>query len=581
MLKRIALHRVSVPGLSRAERVIERMGTTGRTLLSFFVVLIVGSSLYLAYSLNEALLIDTPQPGGSLTEGIVGSPRFVNPLLAISEADRDLTALVYSGLLRATPEGTLVPDLAEHYALSEDGRTYTFVLRSDAVFHNGTPVTADDVVFTVTKAQDPGLKSPKRANWDGVTVEKLDALTVRFTLREPYAPFVENATLGILPHELWRSVSSDEFPFSSLNTEPIGSGPYEVASIDRSSSGIPSRYTLRPFASYVLGRPYLAKLTLAFFDSEKALVEALRKGDVEAANSISPESLTELQDFSMQRAPLNRVFGVFFNQNQSEVLREYSVRHALNLATNRERLVADVLDGYGTPLDGPVPPGILSRFTDGSVAGTSTDPTLGARTYLEGKGWEWSDEDGALILEDTKKKTKQVLAFDLATANVPELRAAAEFLRDEWTRMGAKVTVKIFEQGDLNQNVIRPRKYDALLFGEVVGRELDLFAFWHSSQRNDPGLNIALYANSNADRMLENLRKAADTRTKYEYYLKFKEELDDDIPAIFLYTPDFVYITPPSIHGITLGSIATPAERFLTIPTWYTDVDHVWSFFAH
>jgi peptide/nickel transport system substrate-binding protein len=210
---------------------------------------------------------------------------------------------------------------------------------------------------------------------------------------------------------------------------------------------------------------------------------------------------------------------------------------------------------------------------------TSTDPVLEARSFLETKGWKWNETEGALAR--TSGKETIVLAFSLSTANAPDLRATAEFLRSTWERMGAKVEVKIFEQGDLNQNVIRPRKYDALLFGEVVGRELDLFAFWHSSQRNDPGLNIALYANSVADQHLETLRTSTDLTEKRTSYQKFAEELKKDVPAIFLYTPDFMYIFPERIQGLSLGSIGIPSERFLSAHLWHTETDRVWSFFTH
>jgi len=163
---------------------------------------------------------------------------------------------------------------------------------------------------------------------------------------------------------------------------------------------------------------------------------------------------------------------------------------------------------------------------------------------------------------------------------VPELRAAAEYLRVAWERMGVKVNLKIFEQGDLAQNVIRPRKYDALLFGEVVGRELDLFAFWHSSQRNDPGLNVAGYANANADDALEALRATADTSKRQELLSTLLAELQTDLPAVFLYAPDFVYSVPNDIAGVDLGFIETPSDRFLSLPGWHRDSDRVWPIFA-
>lgn len=579
-LWRTAHTAVHLPLLDKAEDTISSLGRGGRALFLFFSILLVVSSTGLLYLLKSDFMVMVPARGGSLSEGILGSPRFINPVLAISDADRDLTALVYSGLLRATPEGGYVPDLAESYSISEDGKIYTFVLRDHLTFHDGTPVTADDVVYTVNRAQDPALKSPLRANWDGVQVEAADPKTVRFTLKSAYAPFIENLTLGILPKVRWGTISNEEFAFSELNAEPVGSGPYSIATVDHTSSGIPSTYVLHSYNNYALGEPYLRTVTLHFYQSESALTAALSRGEIDSASGLSPANLSGIPKANILTSPLNRVFGVFFNQNQSVVLRDKAVRTALNDAINRNELVTQVLGGYGTPLTGPVPPTILG---DAYAAGTSTGAQLAqaAREQLISKGWT-PREDG--VLQKTtgtgKNASTVTLEFDLATANVPELRAAAEYLRATWGQMGALVDVKIFEQGDLSQNIIRPRKYDALLFGEVVGRELDLFAFWHSSQRNDPGLNIAGYANSTADKALAELRQTANPAKRSELLNTFTEEMSKDVPAVFLYAPDFVYSIPNDIAGVDLGFIETPDDRFLSLPQWHKETDEVWPLFA-
>lgn len=573
--------RLRLPLLKKAQHTLDSFTASGRALFLFFAMLCAVSSLGLLYLLNASLLVPSPARGGELVEGLLGSPRFINPVLALSDADRDLTALAYSGLLRATPQGGYEPNLAQEYSVSDDGRTYTFVIRSDATFHDGKPVLAEDVVFTVLQIQNPALKSPLRASWDGVVAEATDARTVRFTLKSAYAPFIKNLTLGILPKHLWDAVADEEFPFSDLNVEPVGSGPYRVEDVTRTASGIPSSYGLKPFDNYVLGEPYLY-LTLRFYQNEDALTSALKSGEVDAASGISPEKLAKLSGVNIATTPLNRVFGVFFNQNQSELLRAKPVRAALNAAIDRQALVERVLSGYGTPLSGPVPPSVLSGA---GAAGTSSSPESAgleaAREILANAGWK-PNESG--VLQKTtgtgNNAATQTLSFDLATANVPELRAAAEYLRDTWAQIGVDVEVKIFEAGDLSQNVIRPRKYDALLFGEVIGRELDLFAFWHSSQRNDPGLNIAGYANADADKALEELRQTADEAKRRELFAAFSTELAADIPAVFLYAPDFVYSIPKDIQGLDLGLVEAPSDRFLSVGQWHREVDYVWPLFA-
>ncbi len=571
---------VYVPLIDRLEDIYQAFSPSGRALFLFFYWFMCISSAFLLYALNERLLTAVPGYGGVMVEGIVGTPRFINPVLAISDADRDLTSLVYSGLLRTGENGTYLPSLATGYTISDDGRVYTFTLNEKAKFSDGAPVQASDVVFTVNKIQDPVLKSPLRANWDGVLAEEVDSYTVTFTLVGAYAPFIENLTVGILPKHLWQNVSNEEFPFSELNTNPVGSGPFKIKDVTRTSSGIPASYELVAFADHLPEKPYLSKLTLKFYQSENTIISALKAGQIEAASGLSPSELPEIENNIIKESPLNRVFGIFFNQSQSEVLRDLDARAALEAAIDRNDLIQRILGGYGVAITGPVPPSVLGdTATSGATLQTGTEA---AREYLLKKGWK-PNADGILAKTTGtgKTATTKTLSFSISTGNVPELRAAAEYLREKWQQMGAKVDVKIFDQGDLSQNVIRPRKYDALLFGEVVGREVDLYAFWHSSQRNDPGLNVALYANPTVDQALEALRSTTNQNERASLYATVKTELEKDVPAVFLYAPNFVYSVPQDIKGLELGFIETPSDRFAGVASWHRETDYVWPLFVH
>lgn len=560
---------------------IKTFSPSEKMLFFALVIIFISSVLFILSNINKSFLVEVPAQGGSITEGVVGSPRFINPLLSNSDTDRDLTMLVYSGLMKATPSGDLIEDLAESHTISEDGFVYDFVLKNDIFFHDGAEVTADDVVFTVQKAQDVSLKSPKRASWDGVTVEKIDNKHVRFILKQPYTPFLENTTLGILPKHIWVKTGTEQFSFSKFNNEPVGSGPYKIQKIKYNSGGTPEFYKLESFNKYALGEPFISEIKIVFYTSETALLESYKDGDIEGINSISPNKLSELVDTgaNIERSPLPRIFAVFFNQNQASVFANMEVRKALNIALNRDDIVSEVLSGYGTDIDGPIPPRLLKAGSDSSdkrnIANEERKDL--AIEMLENNGWVF-DEENQIWEKKTKKEEKQ-LRFSLSTSNTPELKATAELIAKQWSDIGVIVDLKIFEASDLNQNVIRPRKYDALLFGEIISRELDLFAFWHSSQRNDPGLNIALYANITADKLLEDARKATDRSVMVEKYIEFEDEIDSDVPAVFVYSPDFIYITPKDIKAFELGAVATPAERFLNIHEWYIETDKVWNFF--
>ncbi|MBU6310572.1 hypothetical protein KGO06_01405 [Patescibacteria group bacterium] len=506
---------------------------------------------------------EVPARGGAMTEGIVGTPRFINPVLAISDADRDATELLFAGLMHPTLSG-MQPDLAEGYTLSDDRRTYTFTLRPDAVFHDGTRVTADDVAFTIARIQDPAIKSPKRPNWEGVAVAVSDERTISFTLREPYAPFLDNTDVGIIPKRLWDTVRPDEFPFSKLNVEPVGAGPFRVQRLVTNASGIPERLDLTAF-SRAIHPPFIESYTLRFFSDPNALALAVSRDSTLAAHSITPEMSAGQRAYD---AVFGRVFAVFFNQNENALFASRAVRSALDAALDKEALVRTLIGGYGSVAVGPLP-----KESSADNTPWSADR---AASILAADGW-LRGEDG--IWTKTVKKSTTRLAFTLTTSNAPELKQAAELVADSWRALGADVTVAYFDQNDLQQDVIRPRKYDALLFGIVVGRDADLFAFWDSSQRNDPGLNIALYTNADVDAILRKTRTAEDPTERTALAEKAADIIAKEVAAVFLYTPHFLYLTDPRVRGVTLDTIVTPADRFASITDWYIDTERIWPIF--
>jgi peptide/nickel transport system substrate-binding protein len=567
-----------MPYAHKVTRVISSFTLTEKIIFYFFTAVLSLSALSLLWQVNKLFLVTVPDYGGSFSEGVVGSARFVNPLLAVSDPDRDLTELVYSGLLRVTADGQFTPDLAESYSISPDGLTYTFVIRKNAEFQDGTKVTADDVVFTVQKAQDPALQSPRKTNWDGVTVKKVDAQTVQFILKQPYSPFIQNTTLGILPAHIWKSATIDEFPFSQWNIKAVGSGPYKIDSIVYTSSGLPSEYHLSAFQKYALGRPFISNIVIKLYSDQKSLLDAESSGNIDSIHGLSATELSGLKMDGSQKiiSPLPRVFGVFFNQNQAPVLLNPEVRQALSMATDKQAIVDGVLGGYGQTINEPVPPSQISAKSASVFDETAADAK--AMALLTKNGWK-QNANGIFQKTDSKKNTT-TLSFSISTSDAPDLKATALLLQKQWQKIGALVDVKIFEINDLNQNIIRPRKYDILLFGEVVSSYSDLYPFWHSSERLDPGLNVAMYTNLKVDKILETLRNTTDETTQQKLYQNFETQIELDTPAVFLYSPDFVYIAPKKIQNVKLGSLVTPAQRFSDVYKWYIETNEIWKIFT-
>lgn len=568
---------------SRIDRIlsfIEGLKESDSLLLKIGILFFVISILWLLTDLSSNSRHEVATAGGTFTEGIVGTPRFVNPVLAVTRADKDLSALIFDGLMVLGNDGMLIPNVAESVTISEDGLTYNVILRNDVAFHNGAPLTAKDVLFTVEHIQDPMLTSPLRANFDGVRLEVIGDHEINFILPEPYAPFIENLTFGILPEHIWKDVSNEEFPFSQRNSEPIGSGPYTIGKIVRNASGIPETYILKPYNAYHRGVPRIETFTLVFFANETLLSEAFQAHTIDAVAGIDQSHLSTFgideQTHEVIRMPLPRTFALFFNQNRSAALRDAAARKALDTAIDRTALIARTLNGYALPLTGPVPAGFGVTISASNTL-PETSPLDAARAILRDAGWKLNTETG--IWEKNLDGTLTPLSFNISTINNPAFEETAEYISATWKELGVDVSVKQFEQSDLTQSIIRPRDYEALLFGTQVGRSLDLYSFWHSSQRNDPGLNIALYANITIDSILSEARTKTDTTVRGEALARFNEEILKENPAIFLYQPELLYIFPHTVVKSTLGGVSEPYERFHAVHTWYMETESVWPFF--
>jgi len=546
-----------------------------------FVILLIVSTVAILEFINLSFMVSIPTQGGSVSEGIIGTPRYVNPVLAFSDADDDMVSLVYSGLMRKDENSNLIPDLAEKYKVSPDGLSYTFTLKDDIYFQDGKPVTPEDIIFTVNEVKNPTVKSPKKTNWDGVNVEKIDDKTIKFTLKQPYSSFLENLTLGIIPEHLW---INSPIEINDLNINPIGSGPYKFKSVSKESSGVINSYELVAFNKFALGKPFIENLTLHFYGNEQDLISALLNGEVSQISSITPKNAEILKEknYLVESSVLPRVFGLFFNQNQNQLFTDKSVIQAMNKAIDKDKIIDEVLSGYGVVIDDPIPPNMteyqrLSNENNASQAQNIAD----AEAILAKDGWK-KGSDGFLEKTTTvkKKKTTLQLAFSISTSNAGELAKTADLIKQDLEAIGMKIDIKTFDVGNLNQYVIRPRKYDALLFGQIINHESDLFAFWHSSQRKDPGLNVAMYTNAKVDKILEDAFVTVDEKSRIKKYAQFEDEIKKDMPAVFLYSPKFIYVVSPNVQGISLNHITSPADRFGSSYLWYINTENVWKIFS-
>ena len=557
----VFLKKRSLPFLQNMSDYIQARSAGDKFIFLVLGAFVVITSILGFLKLQEKIMVVEPAYGGTISEGDVGAPRFVNPLLALSTTDQDLTSLTYAGLMGLGPNNTLVPVLAQSYIVSPDGKTYQFTLRKNLKFSDGSPITADDVVFTVQKAQDAALKSPQHGNWVGVQATALDPHTVQFTLSAPYAQFIYDTTLGILPAHLWRNITDAEFPFSNLETNPVGEGPFVVGNILRDSQGDITHYELKANSNYSLGRPYLDSYQFTFYEDQSSLQTAFLKHQIDSAYGVTGKNTL--------KAPYSHIFAVFFGQNANNALTKVTTRQALSLAIDRNDLVQNMLGGFATPLSGPVPPGGGIETSPGN----KYSDVQTAQSLLKKSGWIYATSTASW--KDSKGNQ---LSVTLKTSNVPELKILAQKIQADWQKIGVQTSIQVYEPGDLTQNVINPRSFQALLFGMVVGKGDDLYDFWSSKERSAPGLNITGYNNPTVDSLLTKFRSENDPFARNKELAQINDLIAADYPAAFVESPDFLYSVPTDLKGVILPQITAPSDRFATVATWYRRTVSVWPF---
>ncbi len=515
-----------------------------------------------------ALTKVVPDTGGQYIEGVVAQPRYINPILSqTSDADADLVELIYSGLFRYSGDGKLEKHIASDYSISEDGKTYTIFLKPNVRFHDGEELSADDVAFTVRAIQDPAYKSPLRANWQGVGATVTDRYTIVFSLKKPYFGFLENLSVGILPRHIWENIAPDKFTLADYNlSQPIGAGPYLFDEMDKDAQGNILSFHLESNTEHFAGVPNIDRVTFRFYPDEDSLLEAFNRQEIMGIHSISQERAEEVLtkgSATLYEFSLPRLFSVFLNTNKSVALAYDEVREALALATDRQAIIDDVLGGRGRVATGPFLP-----FVQGYAEGGVGFDVGRANALLDEKGWKLGDSG-------RRSKDGTELVFNLTVPDWPELMRTADMLREQWQKIGVITEVKVLSQADLQQNSIRPREYEALLFGQGSMLDPDPYSFWHSSQKNDPGLNLAFYENKDVDAILSDAREMTDTGKRLEAYQKFQSIIASEHPAVFLYSPSYLYAVSNRVRGITARPINVPSARLSSIASWYIETKRV------
>ncbi len=497
-----------------------------------------------------------PAEGGTYVEGIVGQPVAVNPLISLGgDADRDLMELLFADLT----------ELAESVQSTDGERTWTVRLRERIAWSDGTPLTSDDVVFTVHALQDPETASPLAPTWQGVLVERAGEREVRFILRTPYAFFADTlAHLKVVPEHIFGTIPAANLRLSDYNFEPVGSGPYRFVSLEKRRDGFITAYRLAANPQSPVGAPFIEGFTFKFFSTADEAIEAFNRRTIDGLGAVAPDQLEALKvSHQLSALPMPRYYALFFNPSAHAALKEREVRAALERATDRAGLVADVLAGYGIPISGPLYP-LLSGYDRASSAGEPFS-TAAAAELLESR--QWKTGEGGIREKKIGKETVR-LSFEVVVPDIPFLVATAERLKTDWFTVGVEFIPLVINPTEVAQGVIRTRDYQVLLFGNVLRGNPDMFSFWHSSERFRPGLNLSLYENRAVDAALEAVRTEADAAERSQLLAKIQGAIVADKPALFLYSPHYLYASPRTLGGVSDKIIANAGDRFADVKKW-------------
>lgn len=477
-----------------------------------------------------------------------------------SDADRDLTSLVFSGLTRLNADGTPLPDLAETWEVSQDGLTVTFHLRPGVTWHTGAAFTSDDVLFTYGLLHDPALQGdPEQAAlWQSITCAAPNDLTVTCTLPEPYAPFLSYATIGILPKAILSASTPQSILDDPFNQAPVGTGPYSLTSLDESSA------VLKANEKFYMSAPKIDEIDLKFYpDMASATAEVIRKqvDGLLADLTIDPADYQSLRDVEgLEIHVMNRsAFTILYLNTSSPPLNDPEVRSAIAQAVDVDAIITSLLGGRAERADTPIVPGTWAYDGDAQMPA----PDVGqARQILESAGWTLP-EGGSV-----RSKNSTELRFSLLTDQDPLRGAIAEDISQQLADVGIDATVARQPPGDLVRDFLIPRQYQAAIFGFDPGADPDPYPAWHSSQAISGGRNIAGYISEDADALVEEARRTTALTDRKEMYAQFQTLFLQDIPSIPLYVPLDSYFVSDRVKNIEPGVLFTPSSRFRNVWEW-------------
>jgi peptide/nickel transport system substrate-binding protein len=494
--------------------------------------------------------------GDTIIEGTIGDANTLLPVLASDSASSEINGLVYSSLVRYDKDLKIEGELAESWEISADNLTITFHLRPGVTWHDGTPFTAEDVLFTYRLYIDPKTPTAYAEQYRQVaTAEVLDPTTFRVSYRQPLAKaLISWGELSVLPRHL---LEGEDVTKSPLARHPVGTGPFRFVEWKPGE-----KIVLEANSDYFEGRPYLDRVVYRIIPDESTMFLELQAGglDTMGLNPIQYQTQTDSPAFKRQfvkyRYPAFAYTYLGYNLNRP-LFQDKRVRQALSYAINKKEIIEGVLLGLGQESTGPYKPGTWPY--NAAVKRYPYDPER-ARTLLAEAGWTDSDGDGIL------DKDGKPFAFTIVTNQGNDQRVkSGEIIQRRFREIGVDVKLRVIEWASFLNEFINPGNFDATILGWTVPIDPDGYNVWHSSKTGPRELNFVGFKNAEVDELLEKGRRTLETAERKQYYDRFQEILAEEQPYTFLYVPDALPVVAYRFQGIE----PAPAGITYNFIRWY------------
>ncbi len=510
-----------------------------------------------------------PAAGGVYTEALVGQFKRLNPLLDQSNlADMEVDRLIFSGLLKFDSRGLPVPDLADTWTISGDGTIYTVTLKNGLKWHDGKPLTTQDIAFTVDLMRNGGdvIPADVKAFWGEVKDVVLDDTHMQFVLPETYAPFLDHLTFGVLPKHLLGDLSMDQIVSSPFNLNPVGSGPYKLTSVE-SENNVILGLTLTAFKDYAGSAPYISQIVFKYYPDSAAAFKVYQDGLAQGVSQITqdvlPNALAQ-PDLSLYTSRLPQISMVLMNMNDESVkfFQDVNIRKALYMGIDRTAIIDQVLNGQAIQANGVIFPESWAYLS--SLSETDYDPTQAA-LLLKEAGYVITGEGSTVRMKDDV-----ALKFVFSYPEDATHQKIAEMIQKNWQNLGADVTLEPVPADLFVTDKLSSKAYQAALVDLNLSStpDPDPYPFWDQSEMTG-GQNYSQWNNRLASDILEQARTTTDLTERTRLYHNFQAIFAQELPALPLYYPVYTFGINQQVRGVTVGPLIDTGYRFDTVTAWY------------